>query len=804
MPSSDKAGRLTWRAVRIPENRQTGNPKNPAFQEELEWITSQVMLNSLEIQRVFRMVPGLLVVLKPDARFTIVGASADYLRVLHVDTSIYGRGLFDVFPENAAQEQPGGMRNVEASLALVMAQRVRDAMATQRYDVRRPAEPGESIGAFEERYWNVVNSPVLGEDGEIQYIVQQVEEATAKASRSAIGILESITEGFFTLDRQWRFDYVNREAHVILEREFGDLSGQRLWDAYPGLAGTEFERNYHRTMHEREKTTFVAFYTTQGRWYDVTTFPSPEGVSVFFRDVTRQKNLEAERERLEAESEKQRRIYETALDSIPDFVYVFDVGHRVLYANDALLKTWGVDDARGRSLSELRHSPAQAAFHEAEMDRVVATGLPVRGEVPFRSGGAERVQDYIFVPVLNAQGQVVAVAGSAHDITERQAADQALREQAERLAQADRAKDEFLATLSHELRNPLAPLRTAIELLRRAGNADDRSVRLHAMMDRQITHMVRLVDDLLEMSRISRGTLSLRTERVALATVVGSALDTSDPLIKAAGHVLTVELPAEPVWLNGDPVRLAQVLANLLNNAAKYTDDNGRIGLRAWHEPGGVAIGVRDNGLGIEAELLPRLFEMFSRGHRHSGRHQGGLGIGLALSQRLVRMHGGSLDVRSDGPDRGSDFIVHLPVAESNPPVVVAPCEPGSGLARARILVIDDNRDAADSLGMLLSALDADVRVAHDGACGLELHASWHPTIVLLDIGMPGMDGYEVARTIRSRDPAGTTTLVALTGWGQEEDRHRGREAGFDYHLVKPADLNALQRLFDAREPSPS
>jgi PAS domain S-box-containing protein len=761
------------------------------------------MLNSLEIQRVFRTVPGLLVVLKPDARFTIVGASDDYLRAMHTDASIHGRGLFDVFPDNPVQAQPSGMRNLRASLERVLAHRVRDAIATQRYDVRRPAATGETHGTFEERYWNVVNSPVLGEDGEVEYIVQQVEEAAAKANRSAIDLLESITEGFFTLDRQWRFDYVNREAHVILGREIGDLSGRRLWDVYPGLEGTEFESSYRRAMHERQKSNFVAFYAAQDRWYDVTAFPSPEGISVFFRDVTEKKALEAERERLEAESERQRRIYETALNSIPDFVYVFDVGHRVLYANDALLETWGVGDARGKSWNELGYEPAHAAIHDAEIDRVVATGEPVRGEISFKGAvhRGERLYDYLFVPVLNAQGRTVAVAGRAQDITERQAADQALREQAERLAQADLAKDEFLATLSHELRNPLAPLRTAIELLRRAGTDDARSVRLHAMMDRQITHMVRLVDDLLEMSRISRGTLSLHMERVALATVVGSAVDTSDPLVKAAGHVLTVDLPAEPVWLDGDPVRLAQILANLLNNAAKYTDDKGRIALRAWREPGGVAIGVRDNGMGIEADLLPRLFEMFSRGHRHSGRHQGGLGIGLALSQRLVRMHGGSLDVRSDGPGKGSDFIVHLPIADTRPLAVAEPAAPSAGLARARILVIDDNRDAADSLGMLLSALDAEVRVAHDGVRGLELHASWHPTVVLLDIGMPGMDGYEVARTIRGRDPTGTTTLIALTGWGQEEDRRRGTEAGFDHHLVKPADLHALQRLLNAEEP---
>ncbi len=749
------------------------------------------MLNETEIQRIFRAVPGSFLVLKPDDGFTIVGASADYLRATHTDESIYGRALFEVFPQNTVQPDGDGVQNLRDSLQHVLATGDTHAMPTQRYDVRLPAAAG---GGFEERYWTPVNAPVLADDGTVAYIVHRVDEATAKGNRNAVDILESITEGFFTLDRQWRFDYVNREAHRILGRELGDLAGKVLWEVYPGLEGTEFERSYHRTMYEREKASFTAFYPAQERWYEVTTFPAPEGVSVYFRNVTEQKKLQAERERLVAESERQQRIYETALNSTPDFVYVFDTAHRALYANDALLKTWGVDDVLGKRWTDLGYEQWHADLHDAEIEKVITTRAPIRGEIPFTGTNGTRVYDYIFAPVLGAQGEVVAVAGTTRDITERQAAEQSVREQADRLAQADLAKDEFLATLSHELRNPLAPLRTAIELLRRVGTADEKSTRLHAMMDRQITHLVRLVDDLLEMSRISRGTLSLRRERVALATVVGNALETSDPLIKAAGHALVVELPEEPMWLEGDPVRLAQIVANLLNNAAKYTENNGRIVVQAWREGGDAAISVADSGIGIEPAMLPRLFEMFSRGNRDSGRNQGGLGIGLALSRRLAQMHDGTLDARSEGPGRGSVFTVRLPIADAGLEAVCEPCEPAS-LTRTRVLVVDDNVDAADSLGLLLDSLGAEVRVAHDGAAGLELVASWQPSVALLDIGMPGMNGYEVARAIRGRSAARAITLVALTGWGQEDDRRRAAEAGFDHHLVKPADIDGLQRL---------
>jgi PAS domain S-box-containing protein len=619
-------------------------------------------LSPEQIQRFVKNSPDLLLVLQPGEPFTIVAASDEYLKATHSDRGIFGRPVFEAFPDNPAVNARA-THTLRASLQKVIDTRETDVMATQRYDVRRPTAAG---GEFEERFWNTTNSPVLSEDGgAVEYILHRIEEASAKTRRDAVAILESITEGFFTLDRQWRFDYVNREAHRILGRERGTLEGRTLWSEYPGLEGTLFEHSYRRTMEQREMSSFTAFYAGHQRWYEVTAFPAPEGVSVYFRDVTAPKRLEAERERLVAESQTQRRIYETALDSTPDFVYVFDLEHRAIYANEALLKVWGVDDVRGKRWMDLGYEQWHADLHDAEIDEVIRTRAPIRGEIPFTGTNGRRIYDYIFAPVLGHGGEVVAIAGTTRDVTDRQAAEQAAREHAERLAQADRAKDEFLATLSHELRNPLAPLRNALTLLRRMECADPKAERLQVIMERQLNHLVRLVDDLLELSRISRGVLSLRREPVDVAVVIRSAIETCDPLIQAAGHELSFEAPAQPLLVEGDAVRLAQIVANLLNNAAKYTEQPGSIAVRSRREDGHVVVSVRDTGIGIEPEALPRMFEMFSRGLRDGGQAQGGLGIGLALSRRLAEMHGGTLEGRSEGAGRGSEFVLRLPAQEA-------------------------------------------------------------------------------------------------------------------------------------------
>ncbi len=397
-------------------------------------------------------------------------------------------------------------------------------------------------------------------------------------------------------------------------------------------------------------------------------------------------------------------------------------------------------------------------------------------------------------PVLSVDGTIIGASKVARDITQRKQSDAALRD-------ADRRKDEFLATLAHELRNPLAPIRNSLHILRMTACNDPTADRVCEMMERQVNHMVRLVDDLMEVSRITRGTIELRKEETDLATTLLSALETSRPLIAAADHQLAITIPQEPIPLFGDAVRLSQLFANLLNNAAKYTDHGGQIWLTARQEGDEVVVSVRDNGVGIAAPMLPKVFEMFVQADRSANRSQGGLGIGLTLVKRLAELHEGTVSVRSEGPGQGSEFVVRLPVAH------VRERDAGQSSVRQavtaalqrRVLVVDDNKDAATSLGMLLRFLGTDVQVAHDGATALALIENYRPDVVLLDIGMPGMDGFEVARRVRERADFNNIMLIALTGWGQAHDRDRTRSSGFDHHLVKPADITVLQSLLASK-----
>jgi CheY-like chemotaxis protein/nitrogen-specific signal transduction histidine kinase len=368
------------------------------------------------------------------------------------------------------------------------------------------------------------------------------------------------------------------------------------------------------------------------------------------------------------------------------------------------------------------------------------------------------------------------------------------------LREANRRKDVFLATLAHELRNTLAPLRNALQLVRIQEQELPPALReAHEMMGRQVDHLERLVDDLLDISRITRGKIKLEKERVDLAGVVARVLEGSQPLIDARQQRLEVDLPVEAVPVEADPMRLAQVFLNLLNNAAKYTPEGGQIWLTVRREENQVVVRVRDTGVGISAEMLPRVFDLFAQSERSLDRAEGGLGIGLPLVRRLTEMHGGIVEVFSAGPGRGSEFVVHLPVAPGPPPETTpaqseAPdAQPGS--MDRRILVVDDNRDAAESLALLLRLLGNEVRTAPDGRAALDDATADPPEAILLDIGLPGMDGLEVCRCLRRQAKLKKTLIVAISGYGGEADRRCSLEAGFDAHLVKPVDLDALQDL---------
>jgi signal transduction histidine kinase len=363
------------------------------------------------------------------------------------------------------------------------------------------------------------------------------------------------------------------------------------------------------------------------------------------------------------------------------------------------------------------------------------------------------------------------------------------------LRSADRRKDEFLATLGHELRNPLAPILNSLEILKLSGAASEGgAAHACAVMERQVSHLNRLVDDLLEVSRITRGVIEVKKEAQDLTAIVKAAVDTSRPICDGMRHELRLLAPPDPVFVAGDAMRLTQVFSNLLNNAAKYTNHGGHITVTIDHAGDQAVVSVKDDGIGIAPGLLSSVFDMFMQVDRSTRRAQGGLGIGLTLVKSLVGMHGGKVEARSDGPGLGSEFIVRLPLikATAAQPEATRQVQP---LPARRILIVDDSRDGGESLSVLLRVLGADVSLVHSGRAALQAVESFRPDVVLLDIGMPGMDGYEVARRIRANSVNRGIMLIALTGWGQDEDRQRSAAAGFNHHLVKPADIDQLRQL---------
>ena len=881
---------------------------------------------------------------------------------------------------------------------------------------------------------------------------ERAEAEVRRAGDQARTILESITDAFLALDRDWRFTYINRHCEVLMGRPGAEQIGKNYWEEYPSAVGTAIEENFRRAVAENVAVSFEVFVEAHGRWYDSRAYPSPQGLSVYFQDVTERKRSQEEHDRLAEASERQRRIYETALSNTTDFHYIFDLEGHVTYANNSLLELWrkGASEVLGKHLGDLGITPDLAAHLQSQVRRTIEARQPVRDETPYTNHLGERLYEYIFVPVLGAGGEVESVAGSTRDITDRKraeerewrlleeaatanaqfraffeqgalfagilsldgtiievnrlaleacgytreevmgrpfwecpwwslsaalaerireatalaaaggtfraelpyfvadggervvefvlvpitdeagrvlflaptgtditdrkraeervrfqahlldtvgqavvvtdphgritywnrfaetlygwAADEAIgrkihelivaddmatraaeimarlgagegwsgeflvsrrdgtafpvfvtdtpvfdeagalaaiigvsmdnteRSRAEVvLKEADRCKNEFLATLAHELRNPLAPIRNALHLMRSPdGNGEMEAER--AMAERQVVHLARLIDDLMDVARISRGKIELHREVVDLGTIVSQAVETARPQIEERRHELTVSLPDELIRLEGDPTRLEQVLWNLLNNAAKYSEPGGRMGLTVVRDGGEVVLRVRDAGIGIAAEALPHIFEMFVQVVEHRGHAQGGLGIGLSLVRTLVEMHGGSITARSEGPGKGSEFVVRLPVLPSAHVKENAAPDPRKGLGHAlprrRILVVDDNVDAATTMAKLLERIyGQDVRVAHDGPRALSSAEEFRPEVILLDIGLPGMDGNEVATRLRQRPEFATTLIVALTGWGQDSDVERSQAAGFDHHLVKPANPEAIVEL---------
>jgi PAS domain S-box-containing protein len=571
---------------------------------------------------------------------------------------------------------------------------------------------------------------------------------------------------------------------------------------HPADAGA-FKRAMARTVRNNEPLRFEGRFRRHHdhalRWIELTGIRqagpdgSPLRVLGTAADITHRKEAE---EKLRKSEERYRTLFESMDEGFCVVEMVFDPAgrpcdYRFLEINPAFEKHTGLIGAQGMRMREL--VPDHEAHWFETYGRVAATGEPVRFENEARAMG--RWFD-VYATRLGGPGstKVAVVFG---DITERRRSRESLERLAAELAETDRRKTEFLATLAHELRNPLAPISNGLHLMRMASGNPRAQEKAREMMERQLRQLVHLVDDLLDIARISCGKVDLKKERIDLKTVLAGAVESSTPLVGAAGHTLALQLADEGLELVADPIRLGQVVSNLLNNAAKYTPSGGRIELSARREADDAVISVADNGIGIPPDALPQVFEMFTQVGRDRDRSQGGLGIGLALVRRLVELHGGSVRADSAGTGQGSVFTVRLPLASPAPACrPAAPSAPqAQAAAQLRVLVVDDNVDAAESLAELLDLAGHATRIAHDGEQALRTAHEFRPEVVFLDIGMPGRDGYEVAKALRGRPETQQAVLVALTGWGAKDDRARSRSAGFDHHLTKPAGMAAVEGL---------
>jgi PAS domain S-box-containing protein len=675
-------------------------------------------------------------------------------------------------------------------------------------------------------HYSLVNKfPIPGENGApplvggmaIDITQRKVaEEALRDSERRKAAILESALDCLVTMDHEGRVVDFNPAA----ERTFGYRRDEAIGRTVAELIIPPRFHRAHWDGLRRYLATGEA--TLLGRRIEmpamkadgseinvelaISTVRAESGPPFFtanLRDITERQQAD------QALAESEAKFRDMA-DNIAQLAWMADSEGSIFWYN----RRWF--EYTGTTLEQMQGWGWTAVHHPEHVERVVEKvawhwksgkvwedTFPLRGADGNYRWFLSRAQ-----PICDETGKVVRWFGTNTDITAQLAAEEALRE-------ADRRKDEFLATLAHELRNPLAPICNGLELMAVAAGDPELIREVRATMERQARQMVRLVDDLLDVSRITRGKVELRTARVELRSIIDSAVESARPMIEEWEHALSISLPEQPVVLEADATRLAQVFSNLLNNAAKYMKTRGKIELAASASVGRdstdksvrptadeVEISIKDTGIGIPPDMLDRIFDLFTQVDRSLERSHSGLGIGLTLVKRLVEMHGGAVEARSAGPDQGSEFIVRLPLVAGR--VDEDQTFGGDGQSRSpglRVLVVDDNESAAGVLSLLLKSLGNDVRTASDGWQALELAASFRPDIVLLDLGMPGLNGYETASRIRAEPWGKGMTRVALTGWGQEEDKRRTRAAGFDHHFVKPIEPEALQNLLAERRP---
>jgi PAS domain S-box-containing protein len=620
-------------------------------------------------------------------------------------------------------------------------------------------------------------------------------------------VVDHVVDGIITIDAQGTITTFNPAAERIFGYAAAEVIGKNVKLLMPEPYHSEHDdyiANYLRTG--RAKIIGIGREVI-GRRRDGTSFPMELAISEFrldqhryftgiVRDITQRKQAEAE---LRDAEERMRSV----VNHVVDGIITIDERGSIESFNPAAEKIFGFrrEEVVGCNVKLLMPEPYHTE-HDSYIANYVGTGhakiIGIGREVTGKRKDASVFPMELAVSEFHI-GERRYFTGIVRDITERKRLQKELQQRLHDLAEADRQKNEFLAMLSHELRNPLAPMRNALYLLKNARAGDASIAEVHGMLERQLQSLVRLVDDLLDVSRIIRGKIDLRKEEVDLVHAVHRAAETAKPVIDAHGHRLNLSLPAEPVPVSGDLVRLAQAISNLLTNAAKYSRTPVPIEVSVRREGDDAVIGVKDHGIGIPAALLPRIFDLFVQGEHALARSQGGLGIGLTLVKRLVEMHEGSVLALSQGEGRGSEFRIRLPALPTMH--AAARAAAGRGASRAavrRVLVVDDNIDAAESIGKILKLFGHEVRCEYDGQSALAAAREYAPDVVVLDIGLPGMDGYEVARRLRAEDGSRRVRIVAVTGYGQAEDRARSRESGFDQHLTKPVDPEALQAFVSA------
>jgi PAS domain S-box-containing protein len=765
---------------------------------ERERLVAQLRSANERMEDVFRQAPAFMCVFAgPELVFDMVNDR--YLQLVGGRDPV-GLSLREALPELAGQGFVELLEGVYRSGEPVFGTDVPVMLQ------RRPGAP------LERRFVDQVYMPLRDPDGGISGILVHGIDVTERklaeialfesrerfqkiVSQAATGVVQMDTEGRITLANQRYCDMIGHSESELLGTSVLDVTAAGsvpvTVEAIRRLAGGEQGVMIDKEYVRRDGTVMPATSSV-----NALRGPSGEfqGLVAIVVDTTEKRRTE---EQLRAGEERYRTLFESVDQGFCILEMIFDederpVDYRFLEMNRMFEVHTGLVGGAGKTAREM--VPTLDSFWFETYGRVAQTGEPVRFES--EAPAMERWFDVYATRLGGPGSRRVALLFS--DITSRKESEATLRKLASDLAEADRRKTEFLATLAHELRNPLAPIRSGLGVMRLKGDSPAAVARVREMMERQVGHMVRLIDDLLDIARISGGKLELKKERADLRSLLSSAVETSLPLVESGRHALTVDLPETEVPVEADVTRIAQVVANLLNNAAKYTPSGGRIGLALRVEEEHALVSVSDNGIGIPPDQLVSVFEMFSQVGQHTERSQGGLGIGLSLVRRLVHMHGGEVSAASGGPNTGSVFTVRLPLAsgvQAGGGAASAFERDGAGGEGVRILVVDDNVDAAVTLSMILDACGYTTQVAHDGAHAVELAAAFRPQVAFLDIGMPGMDGYQTARAMRRVEGLEHIALVALTGWGADSDRQQSSEAGFDHHLTKPVQLDVVQDL---------